>query len=109
MALRVCSQTGCPELTSTSKCPTHTRLADKRRGTRQARGYGAAHDRLRAWWAPKVATGTIDCARCRKRISPFDVWHLDHTDDRAGYLGPSHEACNTGHRLISPDAYPPGG
>jgi len=104
MAMRVCAEAGCPELTKGTRCPTHTRTRDKARGTRQERGYDAAHVRLRASWARKVATGQVDCARCHKRISPLEPWHLDHTDDRSGYLGPSHEACNVGHAPISPRA-----
>lgn len=104
MALKVCAERGCPELTDTTRCPAHTKAKDKARGTRQQRGYDAAHDRLRARWAPKVATGQVNCARCHKRIGALDEWHLDHTDDRAGYLGPSHASCNTGHLAISPRA-----
>ena len=94
MALRVCAEAGCPELTETTRCITHTRTRDKARGTRQERGYDATHDRLRASWARKVATGQVMCARCHKRISPLEPWDLDHTDDRTGYLGPSHRGCN---------------
>jgi hypothetical protein len=101
VALKVCAETGCPELVDGTRCPTHTRTADRRRGTRQQRGYDAAHDRLRAKWARKVATGQINCARCGKRISPLEEWHLDHTDDRASYLGPSHALCNVSHRSIT--------
>lgn len=100
----MCAEHGCPELTHTTRCPTHTRAKDKARGTRQQRGYDATHERLRAKWARKVATGQVNCARCGKRITTLEPWHLDHTDDRTGYLGPSHVACNTSHRAISPDA-----
>lgn len=102
--LKVCAEPGCPTLTDRTRCAEHTKARDRARGTRQARGYGAAHDRLRAAWARKVATGRVDCARCHKRISPLEEWHLDHTDDRTGYLGPSHAACNTGHAPIAPRA-----
>jgi hypothetical protein len=27
-------------------------------------------------------------------ILPGTEWALDHTDDRTGYLGPSHKRCN---------------
>lgn len=101
VALRVCAEPGCPELTDQTRCTAHTRAKDKARGTRQQRGYDAAHDALRARWAPKVATGRVHCARCKQRISPLEPWHLDHTDDRTAYLGPSHERCNTGHAPIS--------
>jgi putative intracellular protease/amidase len=46
-------------------------------------------------WKPKVERGQVDCARCDLLILPGGAWALDHTDDRTGYLGPSHEACNT--------------
>jgi hypothetical protein len=104
MTMRVCAEHGCPELTTTTRCTTHTKANDKARGTRQQRGYDAAHERLRTRWAPKVATGTVHCARCLGRITALDEWHLDHTDDRTGYLGPSHALCNTSHRPISPGA-----
>jgi hypothetical protein len=96
--MRVCAVLGCPELFPKSegnKCREHRREHERARGTRQQRGYDASHDRLRAEWAPKVKTGRVACARCQKRIQPGERWHLDHTDDRTGYLGPSHERCNT--------------
>lgn len=96
--MRVCSEPGCPTLIPKSegaRCKAHRSAHEKRRGTRQARGYDATHDRLRAQWEPKVATGTVKCARCHKPILPGRAWHLDHTDDRTTYLGPSHQHCNT--------------
>lgn len=66
------------------------------RGSTTARGYGTHHQRLRARWAPKVAAGLVNCARCGEQIQPGQPWHLDHTDDRRGYYGPSHAACNIG-------------
>ena len=62
----------------------------KRKGSRSARGYGAAHQRRRKMLAPLVAAGLMKCARCGVRITPKQAWDLDHTNDRAGYLGPSH-------------------
>jgi hypothetical protein len=50
---------------------------------------------MRRRWEPRVAAGEIACARCGERISPIEDWHLDHADDRTGYLGPSHVRCNT--------------
>ena len=41
-----------------------------------------------------AAVGFVDCSRCGKPIHHGDAWDLDHTDDRTGYRGPSHAACN---------------
>lgn len=93
--LRVCSEPGCPELSTSRRCPTHAGQHEQQRGTRQQRGYDAGHDRLRAKWKPRVERCEVKCARCGQLILPLETWHLDHTDDRTGYLGPSHERCNT--------------
>lgn len=60
-----------------------------------ARGYGAQHQRLRRAWAPHVAAGLVDCARCGHRITPGTPWDLGHHDhNRSVYTGPEHAACN---------------
>lgn len=92
--MKVCAEPGCPNIQAESRCPTHTRQRDRSRGTRTQRGYGADHARLRARWAPLVATGLVACTRCHLLIGPGEPWHLDHTDDRTGYRGPSHARCN---------------
>ena len=96
-ARRVCPKPGCPNLLHPREryCPGHQRDYEQTRGTRQQRGYDRHHDKLRAQWAPQVATGQVNCARCHQPIHPGAPWHLDHTDDRTGYLGPSHQTCNT--------------
>lgn len=77
-------------------CPAHAQQYEERRGTRQARGYDAAHDALRRDWQRKIDAGeTVWCARChRRRIRPGDAWDLGHTDDRRSYTGPECERCN---------------
>jgi hypothetical protein len=62
----------------------------KPKGSTTQRGYGADHQRRRKMLAPLVAAGLMKCARCGVRILPNQPWDLDHTDDRTGYLGPSH-------------------
>lgn len=63
--------------------------------TTAERGYGAAHKRLRAWWAPRVRRGTVACARCGWLIEPDEPWDLGHDDDdRNYYTGPEHRDCN---------------
>jgi hypothetical protein len=64
-------------------------MARSRPGTVE-RGYGRAHRALRAQMAPVVAAGLARCARCGERIAAGIAWDLDHTNDRRGYLGPSH-------------------
>lgn len=92
--MRVCIEPGCPELVDVGPCATHAAQRERARGTRQRRGYGAAHDRLKRHWAPKVAAGRVNCWRCGARISPLEPWDLGHLDDRSGYGGPEHVACN---------------
>lgn len=48
MALRVCIVHGCPTLTASTRCKAHEAAHQHTRGTRQARGYDATHDRNRA-------------------------------------------------------------
>lgn len=97
--MRVCAEPGCPTLTDSSRCPTHTRARDTTRGTRQARGYTTAHDRERARWAPIVDRGAVDCHadRClytSRRITPGTPWDLGHTAGRETWTGPEHARCN---------------
>jgi hypothetical protein len=64
---------------------------------RHARDYGWRHQQLREAWKRKVAAGGETCARCGQEILPGEPVDLDHRDDRQGYLGPSHRACNRSH------------
>lgn len=60
-----------------------------------ARGYGNAHQKKRAAYARDLArAGTLPCARCHLPIHHGDQWDLGHTDDRSGYQGIEHVACN---------------
>jgi hypothetical protein len=94
--VKVCAEPGCPTLTRGSRCTVHARVVEQKRGTRQLRGYDAAHDRLRAEWAPRVATGRVRCGKpeCGRLIGAREPWDLGHTEDRRGYRGPEHVACN---------------
>lgn len=65
------------------------------KGTSSQRGYGAAHQRIRAKWAPKVKAGQVNCWRCGQPIHPNEPWDLGHDDhDRSQYRGPEHTRCN---------------
>lgn len=98
--MRLCAHPGCPTLTNTRRCPEHTREHERRRGTRQQRGYDKTHDKLRAQWAPRVATGTVHCANphCLRPhdplIHPGEPWDLGHNPNRHQHRGPEHAACN---------------
>ena len=72
-------------------------------GTTAQRGYGTAHQQTRARLLKAWRPGD-PCARCGqpmlyrwlltpdgKKVSALD---LGHTDDRAGYTGLEHRACN---------------
>lgn len=102
MAKRVCSEPGCPNLTTPGarggRCKDCAREADRARGTRQERGYDAQHDRLRAAWqrilnrpAPVQCTSP-SCLTPGEPVNPHD-WHLGH-DDQRQHRGPEHPACN---------------
>ncbi|WP_041253567.1 hypothetical protein [Frankia sp. EAN1pec] len=62
------------------------------RGTTTERGYGYAHRRERARRLPS-AWGT-PCTRCGQALVRGQEIHLDHTEDRTGYLGFAHARCN---------------
>lgn len=93
-AKKICGKPGCTTATTAALCTTHARDADRARGTATQRGYGTAHINARKALIPQVATGTTKCARCNELIQPGDAWQLDHSDDRASYIGPSHKRCN---------------
>lgn len=65
------------------------------------RSYGSAHQKLRARWAPLVATGMVRCALGGELLKPGTKWHLAHADHpdahRLGlYAGPACARHNNG-------------
>lgn len=107
--MRVCAEPGCPTLTKRTRCAKHQQAADQARGTRQQRGYDAAHDRARRAILARIQAGEIiRCWRCRCALD--ETFHLDHTDGRTDYRGPACMQCNlqlAGQKRhgISPHAY----
>lgn len=64
-------------------------------GLTAARGYGWAHQRARQRAIAAMADGQA-CSRCGGPMwrSQARLLDLDHTDDRSGYRGLAHRACN---------------
>ncbi|GAB6938350.1 hypothetical protein JCM11754A_18760 [Isoptericola variabilis] len=60
--------------------------------TEKLQRYGAAHQAARRAWKDKLP---LPCTVCGRLVLRGSDWHLDHTDDGAGYLGPAHAGCNT--------------
>jgi hypothetical protein len=90
-----CACAGCCVIARSSARGT---WAQRARGERipsmEQRGYGPEPRRLRAEVARVVEAGRALCARCGGSIAPGTRWDLDHSDDRMGYIGPSHVRCN---------------
>lgn len=78
-------------------CAAHP-LPSKVRAPRAQRGYGAEHDRTRR--AGLSAAYGQTCSRygvdplCPGPMLRGQALDLDHTDDRQGYRGFAHAACN---------------
>jgi hypothetical protein len=62
--------------------------------TMEQRGYGAVHYAVRKRLKPFVDSGMAHCARCGMQIKAGEPWDLGHTEDRMGWSGPEHRACN---------------
>ena len=89
--LRACID--CSRPSEHSRCPLHSRGE-----TTAERGYGWEHQRARAEHINRLDPST-PCPRCGEPLgSDPDVLDLGHTDDRLGYAGLEHLACNRGKR-----------
>lgn len=108
---RVCSVPSCPNLTDRGRCADHRRRHEIERGTRQARGYDAAYDRLRRSIQARMDAGeAFACWRCAEAGTPHPVdpqdWTLGHDDhDRTIVRGPECPAGNyatTGRQTTRP-------
>jgi hypothetical protein len=94
---------GCGQPTHTPRhkyatsCKPAPKRGDAKLGKTVERGYDARHRRERQRVARLIRGGTEVCCRCGNPLPPdipSDMWHLDHTEDRTGYLGPAHKECN---------------
>lgn len=95
--MRVCAEPSCPNVQPEARCLDHRRAYERGRGTRQQRGYDAAHIRIRASYQQRMDAGEVfACWRCGKPIDP-NAWDLGHADnDRTKYRGPECRKCNRG-------------
>lgn len=103
MARKPCAEPGCPIIGDTTRCVEHARMRDKARGSSSARGYGDAHQALRAGYQRRMDQGEkFSCWRCGDPIDP-QRWHLGHDDhDRTVYRGPECTPCNLATRGRTP-------
>jgi len=67
--------------------------------SREARGYGSKHRRIRQQYARMVAAGRAQCSEVvcvmpTRWIAPGMAWDLAHGPTRDTYLGPAHARCN---------------
>jgi hypothetical protein len=97
--MRVCSQPGCPTISTKRRCDQHQAQAERARGTRQQRGYDAAHERERKRWQPRVDQGGVHChaVACHmpsRLILLGQPWDLGHDRDTGRHRGPEHATCN---------------
>jgi len=96
--MRVCAEPDCPRIQEGTRCTEHARDRDRARGTRQARGYDAEHERIRAEIqaildeGDPVRCSNPDCLTPDRPVDPRD-WHLGHDRGRR-HRGPEHPLCN---------------
>jgi len=76
------------------RCPDCRRRRWRSQPTSTQRGYDQDHRALREHYRVLVEAGMAECSRCHEPIAAGEDFDLDHTEDRTGYLGPSHVACN---------------
>lgn len=97
--LHVCPTPGCPELTTSRRCPACASTYEQQRGRRQARGYDRTHDQLRKQWARKVQLGGVHCHAdvCVMPVRLILIgqpWDLGHDRATGKHRGPEHAPCN---------------
>lgn len=92
--MRPCLEPGCPTLTNGSRCLTHTRTKDRARGSRQARGYDAAHEaERRALLALLPCPCGYGCGRTLTTPNELVAAHRIDGHPEYGYL-PACTRCN---------------
>lgn len=84
---RPCIEPGCPAYTERTRCVEHERQRDRRRGSRQQRGYDRTHDAARRSLAADLPA---ECGYgCGTVLHPDDTWvaaHVVDGDPTAGWM-----------------------
>jgi hypothetical protein len=70
------------------------------------RRYGPADRQLRARWAPRVAAGVVECARCGDLIEPGEPFDLGHVDGTLAYSRPEHGRCKSSADSVQREGLP---
>jgi hypothetical protein len=90
--MRPCIEAGCPALTNRTRCTTHERLRERRRGTPSQRGYDSRHQAARL--ALKAMLPDECGYGCGTWLLPDGDWVAAHVQDgnpSAGWIA----ACRT--------------
>lgn len=93
-ALKVCSGSGCPNLTSSGRCNTCNTDADRRRGTAAQRGYTSAGHR--AFRAAVLARDPICVLGCGRPATVADHYPLSRRELVAQGLDPNAASAGRG-------------
>ena len=92
--MRPCIEWACPNLTERTRCSTHERERERRRGTPAARGYGRPHQAARRQLRDSLPDF---CGYgCGTLLMPDGDWvaaHVVDGDASAGYIA-SCRTCN---------------
>ena len=107
-ARRHCPTPGCPEFITGKqrRCSDCGRGYEKRRGTRQQRGYDRSYDTERRSYEQTGVVG-LTCPRCGLKLLAGQPWDLGHNDERTAITGPEHVHCNRSAGGISAHRKPP--
>lgn len=100
--LRVCLESGCPTIGDTPRCAAHRSERERERGSRQERGYGAAHEAIRRTLLARHVEGTL-CRACGRPMLLRQGLDAAHTvplrvDPSAVADHLEHRSCNQAWR-----------
>lgn len=87
-AKHVCTEPGCPELTTTGRCTQHRAQQDRARGNRHARGYDSTYVTART----AALAGAETCQTCGEPFTPDNP-------ATGGHTVPQREGGTTAHGI----------